>query len=68
MAGAVLLYNAFSRGQGGNVKPLAYNLLFEKVQNGQIDKMKIGPSEVVTVEKGGQQYTTAIDSELRDDL
>ena len=68
LAGAVLLYNAFSRGQGGNVKPLAYNLLFEKVQNGQIDKMKIGPSEVVTVEKGGQQYTTAIDSELRDDL
>ncbi|MBA3247478.1 MAG: ATP-dependent zinc metalloprotease FtsH [Pyrinomonadaceae bacterium] len=68
LAGAVLLYKAFSSSQRSNVRPLAYNLLVDKVQKGQIDKLTIKQTEVVAVEEGGQQYDTPIDTELRDDL
>ncbi|MGH9943121.1 MAG: ATP-dependent metallopeptidase FtsH/Yme1/Tma family protein, partial [Pyrinomonadaceae bacterium] len=68
LAGAVLLYNAFSRSAGRNVKPLAYNLLVNEIQKGQINKLTIKQAEVASTDKSGQQYNTPIDSELRDDL
>ncbi|MGA9997778.1 MAG: ATP-dependent zinc metalloprotease FtsH [Pyrinomonadaceae bacterium] len=62
VVGALLLYQLFAKTQGKSASQIGLTELTTKVNNNELGKLTIKQSEVVAVDKSGNEFRTQLDS------
>ncbi|MGB9179423.1 MAG: ATP-dependent zinc metalloprotease FtsH [Pyrinomonadaceae bacterium] len=63
VVGALLLYQLFAKTQGKSASQIGLTELTTKVNNNELGKLTIKQSEVVAVDKSGNEFRTQLDSQ-----
>ena len=64
MVGALLLYQLFAKTQGKSASQISYGDLVQKVEKNELNKITIKQSEVVAVDKSGNEFRAPLDNQF----